>query len=171
LDGGDSTFFVGGSGAGSFDTFFVDDRALSGDIWSTAVNFHPGDAATVFGVTPKGFNIAWVDGEGAPGYTCLTLHVTAPGVPTASLTLAGYSTADLANGLLTTSFGTESDGTPYLYVMGNGSTASINNKISQLVQAMASFAPSNPLSSLGATAGANSQFAQLNELIAPPQST
>ena len=49
----------------------------------------------------------------------LTLHVTAPGVPTASLTLAGFSMADLSDGRISTSFGTESDGTPYLYVHAN----------------------------------------------------
>ena len=43
-------------------------------------NFHAGDAATIFGITQNGFNTAWVDGQGAAGYTGLTLHVTAPGV-------------------------------------------------------------------------------------------
>jgi ELWxxDGT repeat protein len=120
LDGGsNSNFLVGGTGAGSFDTFFVDDRGPSTDIWSTVANFHGGDAATIFGITPNGFNTAWVDGQGAAGYTGLTLHVTAPGVPTASLTLSGYTTADLTNGTLTTSYGTENDGTPYLYVHEN----------------------------------------------------
>jgi hypothetical protein len=120
LDGGtNSNFLVGGTGPSSFDTFFVDDRSPSADIWSTVANFHTGDAATIFGITPDGFNTAWVDGQGATGYTGLTLHVTAPGVPTASLTLSGYTTADLTNGRLTTSYGTENDGTPYLYVHGN----------------------------------------------------
>jgi hypothetical protein len=120
LDGGtNSNFLVGGTAAGSFDTFFVDDRGPSSDIWSTVANFHAGDAATIFGITPKGFNTSWVDGQGAAGFTGLTLHVTAPGVPTASLTLSGYSTADLTNGRLTTSFGTETDGTPYLYIHAN----------------------------------------------------
>jgi hypothetical protein len=120
LDGGtNSNFLVGGTAAGSFDTFFVDDRGPAADIWSTVANFHGGDAATVFGITPAGFNIAWADGQGAAGFTGLTLHVTAPGVPTASLTLSGFSTADLTNGRLTTSFGTETDGTPYFYVHAN----------------------------------------------------
>src|ERR1700674_4103060 len=73
----------------------------------------------IFGITQNGFNTAWVDGQGAAGYTGLTLHVTAPGLPTASLTLSGYTTADLTNGTLTTSYGTENDGTPYLYVHAN----------------------------------------------------
>jgi Ca2+-binding RTX toxin-like protein len=117
LDGSTgSNFLVGGSGD---DTFFVDDRSPSADIWSTVANFHSGDAATVFGITPSGFDTSWVNSQGALGYTGLTLHVTAPNQPTASLTLVGYSTADLSNGQISTSWGTESDGTPYLYVHAN----------------------------------------------------
>jgi hypothetical protein len=120
LDGENgSNFLVGGTGPSSFDTFFVDDRSPSADIWSTVANFHAGDAATIFGITQNGFDTAWADGQGAAGYTGLTLHVTAPGAPTASLTLSGYTTADLTNGTLTTSYGTENDGTPYLYVHAN----------------------------------------------------
>jgi hypothetical protein len=123
LDGaGGSHFMVGGTGPSSFDTFFVEDSTFSqssSDIWSTVVNFHAGDAATTFGVTQAGFTTAWVDGQGAAGYTGLTLHVTAPGVPTVSLTLSGYTTAALTNGTLTTSYGTENDGTPYLYIHAN----------------------------------------------------
>jgi hypothetical protein len=118
LDGSTgSNFLVGGSGN---DTFFVDDRSPSADIWSTVANFHAGDGATIFGVTQQGFATSWIDGQGATGYTGLTLHVTAPSVPTASLTLAGLSTADLSNGQISTSWGTEADGTPYLYVHDNG---------------------------------------------------
>jgi uncharacterized repeat protein (TIGR03803 family) len=120
LDGGtNSNFLVGGMGAGSNDTFFVDDRNPSSDIWSTVANFHAGDSATVFGITKTGFNTSFVDGQGATGFTGLTLHVTDAGHPTASLTLAGFSTADLSNGRISTSFGTEADGTPYLFVHAN----------------------------------------------------
>jgi Ca2+-binding RTX toxin-like protein len=117
-----SNFLVGGSGD---DTFFVDDRSPSADIWSTVSDFHAGDAATIFGITQNGFATSWVDGQGATGFTGLTLHVTAPGVPTASLTLAGFSMADLSDGRISTSFGTESDGTPYLYVHANSSATSM----------------------------------------------
>jgi V8-like Glu-specific endopeptidase len=117
LDGGTgSNFLTGGSGT---DTFFVDDRGPSSDIWSTVANFHAGDAATIFGITQQGFGTSWVDGQGAAGYTGLTLHVTASGHPTASLTLAGFSAADLSNGRISTTWGTEADGTPYLYVHEN----------------------------------------------------
>ena len=111
-----SNFLVGGSGD---DTFFVDDRSPSADIWSTVSNFHAGDSATIFGITQSGFNTSFVDGQGATGFTGLTLHVTVAGHPTASLTLAGFSTADLSSGRISTSFGTEADGTPYLFVHAN----------------------------------------------------
>jgi hypothetical protein len=118
LDGSTgSNFLAGGSGN---DTFFVDDRGPSSDIWSTVANFHAGDSATIFGITQHAFDMSWVDGQGATGYTGLTLHVTAAGVPTASLTLAGFSTAELNNGRISTTWGTEPDGTPYLYVHDNG---------------------------------------------------
>ena len=117
LDGGTgSNFLVGGTG---HDTFFTDDRAATSDIWDTLVNFHAGDAATLFGVTQAGFSFDWENGQGAGGYTGLTLHVTAPGKPDASLTLSGYTSAALTNGQLSISFGT-TGGSPYMYIHGNG---------------------------------------------------
>jgi hypothetical protein len=117
LDGSTgSNFLVGGTGN---DTFFVDDRGPSSDIWSTVSHFHAGDAATIFGITQQGFDTSWVNGQGAAGYTGLTLHVTGGGHPTASLTLAGFTMADLKDGRISTSWGTEADGTPYLYVHAN----------------------------------------------------
>jgi len=116
LDGSTgSNFLVGGAGN---DTFFVDDRTATTDIWSTVVNFHSGDAATIFGVTPTGFAFDWENGQGAVGATGLTLHALAAGKPTASLTLAGYTKADLSNGRLGVSFGSDTAGSPYLYVHG-----------------------------------------------------
>lgn len=117
LDGGTSSnFLVGGTDTSGADTFFVDDRRPSGDIWSTVANFHVKDAATIFGITPMSATLDWENGQGAAGFTGLTLHVTTPGAPTASLTLSGYTKGDLTNGRLSTSFGTEPDGTPYLYI-------------------------------------------------------
>jgi hypothetical protein len=113
LDGGTgSNFLTGGIGT---DTFFVDDRAATADIWSTVVGFLAGDAATIWGVTPQDFSLTWADGQGAIGNTGLTLHATAPGRPTASLTLAAYSSADLSDGRLGVSFGNV-DGNAYMYV-------------------------------------------------------
>jgi Ca2+-binding RTX toxin-like protein len=118
MDGGTgSNLLTGGSG---MDTFFVDDRGPTADIWSTVNNFHAGDAATIWGVTPQDFDLTWVDGQGASCYTGLTLHAIAPGVPTASLTLVGFSQADLSNGRLTVSFGTDpASGSAYMYVHEN----------------------------------------------------
>jgi V8-like Glu-specific endopeptidase len=119
LDGGTgSNFLVGGSGT---DTFFVDDRAQAADTWSTLSGFHAGDAATIWGVTPSDFSVRWVDGQGASGHTGLTLHAAAAGKPNASLTLAGYASADLADGRLSVSFGTDAaSGSAYMYVHGDG---------------------------------------------------
>ena len=111
-----SNFLTGGSGN---DTFFVDDRSASADIWSTVNGFHAGDAATIWGVTPQDFSLTWVDGQGAAGYTGLTLHATSPGKATASLTLGGYTSADLSGGRLSVTFGTV-EGNAYMYVHGNG---------------------------------------------------
>ena len=108
-------FLTGGSGT---DTFFVDDRSPTADIWSTVSGFHAGDAATIWGVTPQDFSLTWVDGQGATGYTGLTLHATSAGKPTASLTLAGFSQADVTSGRLSVSFGTVG-GSVYMYVHGN----------------------------------------------------
>ena len=102
LDGGTgSNFLTGGSGT---DTFYVDDRGANASIWSTVVGFHKGDAATVWGVSPGDFALDWADNQGSAGFTGLTLHASAPNQPIASLTLAGFSQADLANGRLAVSF-------------------------------------------------------------------
>jgi Ca2+-binding RTX toxin-like protein len=113
LDGGTgSNFLTGGTGR---DTFFVDDRSASADIWSTVNNFHAGDDATIWGLTAKDFNIAWTDGQGAAGFTGLTMHATAAGQPIASLTLAGFTTADLSSGRVSVTFGTDAaSGSSYM---------------------------------------------------------
>lgn len=117
LDGSaGSNFLVGGTG---HDTFFVDDRSATTDIWSTVVNFHTGDAVTIFGVTPSGFTLDYENGQGAVGSAGLTLHAMAPGKPIASMTLAGYTKADLSNGRLGVSFGTEPNGDNYMFIHGS----------------------------------------------------
>ncbi len=118
LDGGTgSNFLTGGSGS---DTFFVDNRGASADTWSTIVNFGVGDAVTIWGVTPNDFNFDFEDGQGATGFTGLTLHATAPDKPTASVTFSGFTTADLANGRISESSGTEPvSGSEYTYFHAN----------------------------------------------------
>ncbi len=105
LDGGaGSNFLTGGTGR---DTFFVDNRGASADTWSTVVNFHAGDDVTMWGVTLQDFNSKFADNQGATGYTGLTLHVSAPGQPTVSLTLAGFTMADLNSGRISQTSGIE----------------------------------------------------------------
>jgi hypothetical protein len=118
LDGGTgSNFLTGGSGT---DTFFVDDRHSTADIWSTVANFHAGDSATVWGVTPQDFALNFVDGQGAGGFTGLTLHATAAGKPTASLTLAGFTQADMTSGRLSVQFGTDqASGSAFMFIHAN----------------------------------------------------
>jgi Ca2+-binding RTX toxin-like protein len=118
LDGGTgSNFLTGGTGR---DTFFVDDRLAGSDIWSTVSGFHAGDDATVWGLTPKDFNIAWSNNEGANGFTGLTLHATAAGKPTASLTLAGFTTDDMSNGRISVTFGNDpASGSSFMNVHSN----------------------------------------------------
>ena len=110
--GGGSNFLTGGFGQ---DTFFVDTRGSTADIWSTIANFQFGDAATLWGVTPEAFALNWFDNEGATGAQGLTLHASAAGRPMTSLTLQGYSTTDLTNGALIASFG-RSEAVDYLYL-------------------------------------------------------
>lgn len=115
LDGGTgSNFLTAGTGT---DTFFVDARGAAADTWSSIAKFHAGDAATLWGVSPSSAALSWSDNGGAAGYTGLTLHATAAGKPTASITLAGYSQADMAAGKVTASFGTDAaSGSAYLYL-------------------------------------------------------
>lgn len=113
VDGGTgSNFLSAGSGT---DTFFVDDRNAPSDIWSTVTAAHGGDDVTVFGVTQKDFALSWADNQGAAGYTGLTLHAVAAGKPTASFTLAGFSTGDLASGRVVVSYGANGS-EPYMNV-------------------------------------------------------
>jgi hypothetical protein len=113
LSGGSGTdTFVGGTGAGSQDTFLSD---LSGGKTDTTIfNFHTGDNAAIVGVEPTDFTLSFAD-------TTLGLVLTAapitPGHNGATLTLNGYSTADIGSKL---SFGLdESASTPYLFVHAN----------------------------------------------------
>jgi len=107
LDGSTgSNFLTGGSGN---DTFFLDDRSPSADVFSTVVGFHSGDNATVFGVNPTDFTMKTLDNQGAAGFTGLDFAFSAPGHPNANFVLTGFTSADLSNGRLTVTFGTTAD--------------------------------------------------------------
>ena len=103
--GGGSNFLIGATGTG-VDTFYVDSRG--GNVtWSSIVNFHQGDMATLWGFH-AGSTQAYTENEGAVGYTGLTLHSELGGAGTgvnASLTLTGISQAT-ANAHFTITTGT-----------------------------------------------------------------
>ena len=113
LDGsGGSNYLTGASG---YDTFFTDIRRADSDVWNIVTNMQSGDDVAVWGLDQADFGLLWVDGQGAAGATGLTLLAARDAGPVAALTLAGYTTADLENGTLATSFGS-SGGIPYLLV-------------------------------------------------------
>ena len=119
VDGGSGSNFIIASLFSNADTFFIDNRVATADTWSTVSNFHKGEAATIYGVTPSATTLDWEDGQGAAGFTGLTLHAIEQGKPIASLTLPGYSKADLSNGRLGLSFGNDpTSGSSYLYIQG-----------------------------------------------------
>ncbi len=122
LDGGaGSNFLVGGTGADSgTDTFFVDGRG-GAVTWSSIVNFHHGDAVTLFGFTSSVSTQPITDNEGAAGYTGATIHSELGGTGTginASITFAGISAAD-AQAKFTYSAGV-TNGANYLQVSYTG---------------------------------------------------
>ena len=122
LDGSTgSNFLTGGTG---LDTFYLDNRSPGAPIFSTIVNFHAGDNATVFGVNPTDFSMLKLDNQGAAGFTGLDLIFSAPGHVDTSFVLSGYTSADLLNGRLTMNYGTTPDlpglpGSQYLTVHAN----------------------------------------------------
>jgi V8-like Glu-specific endopeptidase len=119
IDGGSgSNFLIGGVGD---DTFFINAHAPHQDIWSTVVQFHKGDHATLWGVSQADAPSAdWFDDQGAAGYTGLTLHATTAGGTSASLTLDGYSKTDLSNGRLEVAYGVDASDRPYMVIAGTG---------------------------------------------------
>lgn len=119
VDGGaGSNFLTGGVGN---DTFFVNATPPNQNIWSTVVHFHQGDFATLWGVAPYvATSLAWANGQGAAGYTGLTLHATTVNGTSASLTLDGYTTADLSDGRLAIAYGVDPTSGPYMLIAGTG---------------------------------------------------
>jgi V8-like Glu-specific endopeptidase len=115
LDAGtSSSFMTGGTGP---DVFYADSRGSAVNFWDTVNNFQAGDTATIWGVSQAGFTLAWANNQGAAGYLGLTLHASSAAGTSGAMTFAGYSRADLQNGRLQVSFGTEtSSGVPYLTV-------------------------------------------------------
>ena len=118
VDGGPgSNFLTGGSGT---DTFFVNATAAHQNIWSTVVNFHRGDAVTLWGISRSTATFSWANNQGASGYSGLTLHAKTANGTIASLTLDGYSQAALTDGKLGIAYGTNATVGPYMYIAGTG---------------------------------------------------
>lgn len=123
LDGSaGSDFLTGGPGD---DIFYVDDRAPPQNVWSTLVNFHAGDHATVWGVSPADFTLTWIASAGAAGATGVTAVFSRDHSPTAGVTFAGYSMADVTSGRLAISYGVTANtqgatGAPYMNITGVG---------------------------------------------------
>jgi Ca2+-binding RTX toxin-like protein len=116
LDGGaGSNFLVGGTGA---DTFFADARG-GATVWNTIVNFHGGDAATLWGFVPGASTCSWDPAiSGAQGYQGATLRGAIDGTNvTASMTFSGLSVAQAKGLVLTT--GT-TGGVSYLLLQNPG---------------------------------------------------
>ena len=120
LDGGTgSNFLVGGTGAdGGTDTFFTDARG-SEVVWNTVVNFHTGNAATLWGFLPDVSSWRWDGISGAAGYTGATMRadVHGTGREDASITFAGL-TMEQAQGLQTATGSV--GGNSYLYFHNPG---------------------------------------------------
>jgi hypothetical protein len=122
LDGGTgSNFLTGGTGN---DTFYLDDRNPDSPIWSTIVNFHSGDDATIWGVNQTDFTMLTLDGQGAPGFTGVDLIFSKDGQPPVSFTIAGWDSADLNSSKVSMSWGKTADlpglpGSEYLTIHAN----------------------------------------------------
>ena len=125
LDGGTGSNFMTGTvdGAGT-DTFFTDARG-SQVVWNTLINFHKGDAATLWGFDPAVSSYRWdASPSGAGGATGATLRANILGGAgrsgdgiDASITFAGMTT-DQAKALVHTT-GTVGAGN-YLYFFNQG---------------------------------------------------
>ncbi len=115
LDGGaGSNLLVGGTGD---DTFFVDARD-SAATWSTLVNFHPGDQATIFGFQAGVSTMPLTASDGPAGNTGVTIHSETGGAGTgvdASITFGGISLATAQQSFVFTT-GSVPGGSDYLLI-------------------------------------------------------
>ena len=124
LNGGPGSNFLTGTAAGQgTDTFFTDARTNGQVVWNTIVNFHTADMVTLWGFVNGTSTYTFVDNDGAPGYTGITLYASLAGNPDpanhydAKVTLAGLTRADLAS--TTIGFGNIGGNNPYLAITHN----------------------------------------------------
>jgi serralysin len=98
LDGGTgSNFLTGGAGR---DVFFLDGRG--GQVsWSTITDWQAGEQLSVWGWQPGVSKALWLDSDGTPGFTGVTMHGDLDGNGTidTSVTWSGRARADLPDPL------------------------------------------------------------------------
>ena len=115
--GGGSNFLVGATGAdGGNDTFFIDETSNI-ETWSTLVNFHVGDTATIFGFKAGISTLPITAVDGAGGYQGVTIHSEIRGAGTGitgSVTFTGLTVADFNRFTLST--GRTPDNQDYLLI-------------------------------------------------------
>jgi hypothetical protein len=114
MGGAGSSWLVGATGAdGGTDTFFVDNRGGQ-TTWDTLLNFHAGDALTLWGFNAASGATTFEDNKGAAGYQGETLHASL-GNGTAASALVTFAGLSSASTQFTTSTGT-ANGIDYLSV-------------------------------------------------------
>ncbi len=125
LDAGrGSNVMIGGVGA---DTFVASAGVASAGSGQTSSvvdliqNFHAGDDAVIHGLNVNDFSLNFSDSTGAFGPELLLTATPNSGQgPSATVALAGFSTGDVANGRLSTSFSTDPQtGQPFMLIHAN----------------------------------------------------
>ena len=94
IDGGTGSNFLSG-GAGR-DDFFLDGRG-GGSTWSTITDWQAGERVAVLGWKPGISQVLWLDSDGTPGFTGVTMHgdLDGNGQLDTSVTWSGKTRADL----------------------------------------------------------------------------
>ena len=116
LDGENGSNFLVGTTSGA-DTFFTDARSSS-PVWNTIVNFHSGDAVTMWGVSAA-TALETQANAGAAGFTGYTIHADTlgNGSYSAAITLAGVTSNEV-----TQTYGAVG-GVSYLYLTFHSAAA------------------------------------------------
>jgi hypothetical protein len=110
--GGAVNFEIGGSGT---DAFFLD-VSKNPVSWNTIANFHAGDFAAIYGITPQDVAANAANNLGVTGYSGLTLETYQNG-GAAFITFAGHNSSELGSSLAT-AFGTDPSGRSFMLVVG-----------------------------------------------------
>jgi hypothetical protein len=94
IDGGSGSNFL--TGGGGRDDFFLDGRGGT-TTWATITDWQAGERLTVWGWRPGVSKAQWVDGDGAAGWTGVTMHgdLDGNGVIDTSVTWTGLTLSQL----------------------------------------------------------------------------